>query len=520
MSFSASSFGQGASITGASLSNSGYIGGAGGGGWYGGGAGGAVSGGGGGSGYVYTSSTASNYPSGCLLNSSYYLTDAQTIAGNTAFTSPTGTNETGHTGNGYIRITVIEVSSGNTLVKTTSNTWKEQKQMFINTGASTTVHSGLVELEYIQSSGTQYIDTGLKPTQDYSMTIKCQSTGTTSNTYAGCDTNWQNTGFFVGVNVFEFGNASTTSVQNYGENPIVLTLDKTGGYKDGVKTWNNASTATFQTVSNLTLFALNRNGTIREYLTGKIYYCKIYDNNTLIRDFIPAKRISDGKCGLWDKVNFKFYTDESGGNFIAGAEKTAITAIGTPIEYLETTGTQYINTKIPANTVSKVITDFQFTSITSGTESEIMAVYVDDNNRMQCGYHSGADFSQSYTGATTTYSQLSSLTARTIGTSTPLGSPSLTIYLFGQNQSNTLYHPSKAKIYSCKMYKNGKLDYDFIPIKTTTNIYGLWDKVNKAFYPNAGTGTFTAGPAITLSGWHKIKSIWAKTATDTWSQAL
>lgn len=67
-----------------------------------------VADGGGGSGYVYTSSTAKNYPSGCLLNSSYYLTDAQTIAGDTSFTSPTGSAETGHSGNGYCRITVIE----------------------------------------------------------------------------------------------------------------------------------------------------------------------------------------------------------------------------------------------------------------------------------------------------------------------------------------------------------------------------------------------------------------------------
>ena len=199
-------------------------------------------------------------------------------------------------------------------------------------------------LEYIQSSGTQYIDTGLKPTQNYSITIKCQSTGTSNNTYAGCDTNWRNTGFFIGVNVFEFGNVRTTSIQNYGENPIILTLDKTGGYKDGVKTWNNASTATFQTVSNLTLFALNRNGTIQEYLTGKIYSCKIYDNDTLVRDFIP--------------------------------------------------------------------------------------------------------------------------------------------------------------------------------VKTTTNIYGLWDKVNKVFYKNAGTGTFTGGPAVALTGWHKIKGIWAKINGTTWKQVL
>ena len=94
-----------------------YNGGAGGGGWYGGASRYSVSsystgsdseGGGGGSGYVYTSSTAKNYPSGCLLNSSYCLTDAQTIAGNNSFTSPTGSSETGHSGNGYCRITVIE----------------------------------------------------------------------------------------------------------------------------------------------------------------------------------------------------------------------------------------------------------------------------------------------------------------------------------------------------------------------------------------------------------------------------
>ena len=81
----------------------------GGGGWYGGGVGGDNNNysGGGGSGYVYTSSTASNYPSGCLLNSSYYLVSASTIAGNTSFTAPGGGTETGHSGNGYARITYL-----------------------------------------------------------------------------------------------------------------------------------------------------------------------------------------------------------------------------------------------------------------------------------------------------------------------------------------------------------------------------------------------------------------------------
>ena len=109
---SGNAFGIGANAKASSTSYN--INGAGGGGWYGGISstnsvgGGSKTHGGGGSGYVYTSSTAKNYPSGCLLNSSYYLSDAKTIAGNTSFTSPTGSSETGHSGNGYCRITVIE----------------------------------------------------------------------------------------------------------------------------------------------------------------------------------------------------------------------------------------------------------------------------------------------------------------------------------------------------------------------------------------------------------------------------
>lgn len=99
-------------------------GGGGGGGWYGGGT---YKGtqtiptandtddsgrGGGGSGYVYTSSTASNYPSGCRLNSSLYLSSAQTIAGNTSFPAVNGGTETGHEGNGYSRITTVYYPTG------------------------------------------------------------------------------------------------------------------------------------------------------------------------------------------------------------------------------------------------------------------------------------------------------------------------------------------------------------------------------------------------------------------------
>lgn len=117
-----------------------YGSGGGGGGWYGGAAiqsysdsdsGSLRPANGGGSGYVYTASTATNYPSGCLLNSSYYLTDAQTIAGNTSFPSTSGGTETGHEGNGYARITVLSVKSSISAPVNVGGQWRQANELFV-----------------------------------------------------------------------------------------------------------------------------------------------------------------------------------------------------------------------------------------------------------------------------------------------------------------------------------------------------------------------------------------------------
>ena len=92
---------------GANNSGKGFVNGSGGGGWYGGGSG-YCAGSAGGSGYVYTAETAQNYPTGCLLNSKYYLIEAETITGDHAFIGPNGVEEVGHSGNGYVRITYIK----------------------------------------------------------------------------------------------------------------------------------------------------------------------------------------------------------------------------------------------------------------------------------------------------------------------------------------------------------------------------------------------------------------------------
>lgn len=103
---SGGSFGQGANMT---TTNYRYCSGAGGGGWYGGGTTYSDNGttsckyGGGGSGFVNTAASAGNRPSGYT---GLQLDSGTTYAGNTSFPNTAGTgNETGHSGNGYAKIT-------------------------------------------------------------------------------------------------------------------------------------------------------------------------------------------------------------------------------------------------------------------------------------------------------------------------------------------------------------------------------------------------------------------------------
>lgn len=180
--------------------------------------------------------------------------------------------------------------------------------------------SGYRKLEYIQSSGTQYIDIGVKPNHGYAIEIKAKCSATSKQTFGGCDTSWKSNGFMLSVAGFEFGNNANTSLQNHGSEPITLKLSADGGYKNGTKTWDTSAIPAFQATANFTLCALNRSGTPQEYLNGNIYYCKIWDDSgTLIRDCIPCKSTS-GVVGLWDDVNSVFYQNAGTGTFTSGPE--------------------------------------------------------------------------------------------------------------------------------------------------------------------------------------------------------
>ena len=64
-----------------------------------------------------------------------------------------------------------------------------------------------------------------------------------------------------------------------------------------------------------------------------------------------------------------------------------------------------------------------------------------------------------------------------------------TLYLFSVHNGGS-YTRASAKLYSCKIYKNGTLIRDFVPCRNASGTLGLYDLTNNRFYGNAGSGDF------------------------------
>lgn len=187
------SFGKGGD-TYAAGSNYRYGSGGGGGGWYGGAAIQSYSdsdsdsfrpANGGGSGYVYTADTVTNYPSGCLLNSIYYLTEATTVGGNESFPSASGGTEVGHEGNGYARITVLSLPSSISAPVCVDGQWHDCNEIFVKVNGvwkaceSAYVKIGGVWKECIENTISNVTTYELSKFGSYVNTVKVNGTAVT-----------------------------------------------------------------------------------------------------------------------------------------------------------------------------------------------------------------------------------------------------------------------------------------------------------------------------------------------------
>lgn len=182
----------------------------------------------------------------------------------------------------------------------------------------TALPSGYTMLSYIQSSGTQYVNSGFAPNQSTrvicDVVFAAQSSaawlfgarhGNTDRTY----------NFLTYDNQYRSDFNTSTDEHITETHTDRFVVDKNGNVTkiNGV-VQKTATSGTFQCTHNLFLFANNNNGTVGGQCTAKLYSCQIYDNGTLVRDFVPCINAS-GAVGLFDMVERKFYGNAGTGTF-------------------------------------------------------------------------------------------------------------------------------------------------------------------------------------------------------------
>ena len=383
--------------------------------------------------------------------------------------------------------------------------------------------NGYRRLEYIQSTGTQYINTGFAPNQ--STRVVCDTVFAAVSVGAWLfGARHANTDRTFGFLTFEKNyrsdfNASSNETITETQSGR-FTVDKDGNItKINGSTVKTAAAGTFQCSHSLFLFANNNNGTVGGYGKATVYSCQIYDNGTLVRDFIPCKN-TGGAVGLWDDVNSVFYGNAGTGTFTAGP----VIAIATDksevreLEYIQSSGKQYINTGFKPTGSTKVVCDFQMLNQGSsqqgvfgsrpGTSGRFTVFTGYGTTDLQVDYNTEqtlASVGSSITGlnvnSRTTLEVSNSLvingtTVKTVSATSFTSTYNL--FLFANNNAGTAQLPGAMKLYACKIYDKNTLVRDFVPCINASGEVGLYDLVEKMFYINAGTGTFISGGYTSL----------------------
>lgn len=291
---------------------------AGGSGWYGGGGSSAYSGranaaGGGGSGYIGNTKllNKSMYCYNCTSSSDAPFKTISTVCFNTK-----PTENCAKMGNGYAKISFVGSQSSNNFA---------------------TVFPDYKKVEYIESSGVQYIKTNYKPKSITQIiaTFSFTNVSRTQQRVFGNDSGQDNSSttnklsysFYInGSSKWAYaynnggGNWYSTNV-NVDTNKHTLSYNVDGKVKiDNTYYESINGTATNESDNDLYIFTNNDQGVARSdsFAFVRLYDFKIYENSTLIHDYTPCYHKSNGTIGLCDIVSKEFLGNVGTGTFVKG----------------------------------------------------------------------------------------------------------------------------------------------------------------------------------------------------------
>lgn len=401
-----------------------------------------------------------------------------------------------------------------------------------------------IELDYVENDGTQYIDTGIPGDQTTRARGKFYIL---SNDNAGGVSGFVGYGAYVSSQDRAFGCFSWDGnlEVNFGYSYIMTTtisvddiieIDQNKNVTTIVKNGERLNDFTFSNVSFTTpynLYLMGHNGATPFAGKTRCYYFDLFKSGKVIRSFIPAKRVTDSTVGFYELLSDTFYSNSGTGELIAGSEQNDIVTdldnrvltveqaanfhsqvMGEPayipLKYIESTGSQYINTNYIPKTNTRIVLDIQATNLDqqwccfygerNSSLSQQFALYSNNGQRYRSNFGPDAGI---YAGTPTTDRIIIDQNGPTLHIDDELIathpdttlSPSDSLFLLASNTSGRIELPLSAKVYSCKLYSGENLEYDFVPVKNRlTGEMGLLNKITNIFYSNYGSGAFIGGP--------------------------
>jgi len=200
---------------------------------------------------------------------------------------------------------------------------------FLNAGTGDFLYPAR-ELDYIESSGTQFIYTGIdnwNNTLQFEMKCSIQQQSAGNKSWFGCYDNWSGGSVMPGIGTYtnyRVMNNFNTGYQASSGTDIGIANGQVGIYKlsEDSLSWSEGSAVAFdrsRVFTNTTpciLFGTYYSGGPKEFASFKMYYFKFWLNGGLVRNFIPV--FQDGIAGMLDKVNDVFYDNDGTGDFLVG----------------------------------------------------------------------------------------------------------------------------------------------------------------------------------------------------------
>lgn len=394
-------------------------------------------------------------------------------------------------------------------------------------------------VEYITFDGSSYIDSGIRQTGSVAIDVDFKFTDphltTASPVYNGTVFGARQAANQSQL-FFNYSSNNANFLMQYATTSQTLGTKSTNRCQLSVHTGGTATitgcgtpaSRTITTVANnpLNIFigGLNQAGSpvAGQGFIGNIYSFSISGTDSsgvaASRDFVPVVDNKTGECGLFDKITKRFFDNLGGGKITCPAP--AVPIFYASVDYLQFTGTQYINTGVDNSGYLTTSVTYKFDNLAvdnfafgvgnaASSANSLMLMNYGAASRTYGYYNGGASSLQNSdsnihtvkfdnnSASTPLWTYDGTLTGYITSTTVSSGN-ARTIYLGATNDSGTA-RGMQGKIYAFSLTKSG-VQLDMVPVvNTSTGACGMYDRVSGQFFGNAGTGTITC-PVLTGGG--------------------